>query len=52
MLASLQSLSFSCGRLQLKDSFLFLLGLGRCPPTNVKIGRGRGDFDKREFVFD
>ena len=34
------------------ERFVPVLGLGRCPPTNVKIGRGRGFFDKREFLIE
>lgn len=26
--------------------------IGRCPSTNVKIGRGRGEFDERNFPVD
>ena len=26
--------------------------IGRCPSTNVKIGRGRGEFDERNFPGD
>ena len=45
----LASIAFFILWLTAIERFIPILGLGRCLPTNVKIGRGRV---KREFLFD